>query len=112
MPGSIPTKRGSTAARPNRDIALSSHRRAPIASTEGFWSAYHVVRYGNALLHDTPDADLEAKDLLLESASIRFSSRILYGVIKTSSQSDEHAAIGTAADRTFVLDDKFVGLRV
>src|SRR5271156_4652805 len=27
--------------------------------------------YGNALMHDTPNANLEAKDLLLESASIR-----------------------------------------
>ena len=67
--------------------------------------------YGNALMHDMPNADLEAKDLLLKSASIRFSSLMLYEITKGSCQSDEHAATGTAADRTCVLDDESVGLR-
>jgi hypothetical protein len=66
--------------------------------------------YGNALMHDTPDADLEAKDLLLESASIRFSFRMLYEITKGSCQPNEHA-IGALADRTCALDDKSVDLR-
>jgi len=33
--------------------------------------------YQNATLHDAPNADLEEQDLLLESASIRFSSEML-----------------------------------
>jgi hypothetical protein len=38
--------------------------------------------YENALMHDSSNADLEAKDLVLESASIRFSSRMLYEITK------------------------------
>jgi hypothetical protein len=67
--------------------------------------------YGNALMHDAPNADLEAKDLLLESASIRFSSRMLDEITKGSCPPDEHASIGALADRTCVLDDESVGLR-
>src|SRR5260370_541360 len=67
--------------------------------------------YRNALMHDTPNEDLEAQDLRLESASIRLSSRLLYETTKGSCQSDEHAAIGTVADRTCVLDDESLGLR-
>jgi hypothetical protein len=67
--------------------------------------------YGNALMHDAPDADLEANDLLLESASIRFSSRMLYEITKGSCQPSEHAVIGALADRTCALDDESVGLR-
>ena len=70
--------------------------------------------YGNALMHDAPNtdnADLEARDLLLESASIRFSSRMLYEITKGSCQPDEHATTGALADRPCVLDDEFVGLR-
>jgi hypothetical protein len=65
-------------------------------------------------MHNAPNvdiADLEAKDLLLESASIRFSSRMLYEITKGSCQPDEHAAIGALADRTCVLDDESVGLK-
>jgi hypothetical protein len=67
--------------------------------------------YGNALMHDSSNADLEAKDLLLESASIRFSSRMLYEITKGSCQPDEHAATGALADGTCVLDDESVGLK-
>jgi hypothetical protein len=67
--------------------------------------------YRNALMHDTPNADLEAQDLRLESASIRLSSLLLYETTKGSCQSDEHAAIGTVADRTCVLDHESLGLR-
>jgi hypothetical protein len=67
--------------------------------------------YGNALMHDTPNANLEAKDLLLESASIRFSSRMLYEITKGSCRPDEHADIGGVANPTCVLDDESVGLR-
>ncbi len=68
--------------------------------------------YGNALMHDAPDdADLEANDLLLESASIRFSSCMLYEITKGSCHPSEHAAIGALADRTCALDDESVGLR-
>lgn len=66
--------------------------------------------YRNALMHDTPNADLEAADLRLESAAIRLSSRLLYEITKGSCQS-EHAAIGTVADRTCVLDNESLGLR-
>jgi hypothetical protein len=66
--------------------------------------------YENALMHDSSSADLEAKDLVLESASIRFSSRMLYEITKGSCQPDEHAA-GALADRTCVLDDESVGLK-
>jgi hypothetical protein len=66
--------------------------------------------YGNALMHDTPNANLEAKDLLLESASIRFSSRMLYEITKGSCQPDEHPDIG-AANPTCVLNDESLGLR-
>lgn len=73
--------------------------------------AYNLAdAYGNALMHDAPDADLEAKDLLLESASIRLSSRMLYEITKGSCQPNEHA-IGALADRTCALDDESVGLR-
>jgi hypothetical protein len=68
--------------------------------------------YGNALMHDAPDdADLEANDLLLESASIRFSSRMLYEITKGSYQPSAHATIGALADRTCALDDASVDLR-
>jgi len=67
--------------------------------------------YGNALMHDTPNEDPEAEDLLLESASIRFSSRMLYEITEGSCQTDEHAATGAMADPTCVLDDESVGLR-
>jgi hypothetical protein len=67
--------------------------------------------YGNALMHGAPNADLEAKDLLLESASIRFSSRMLYEITKGSCQADEHADTENAASPTCVLDDESVGLR-
>lgn len=70
--------------------------------------------YGNALMHDAPNADnadLEAKDLLLESASIRFSSRMLNEITKGSCQPNEHAAMGALAHRTCVLDDESVDLR-
>ena len=67
--------------------------------------------YRNALMHDTPNADLDATDLRLESASIRLSSRLLYEITKGSCQSDEHAAEGTLADRTCVFDDESLGLR-
>ena len=66
--------------------------------------------YENALMHDSSNADLEAKDLVLESASIRFSSRMLYEITKGSCQPNEHA-IGALADRTCALDDESVGLR-
>lgn len=66
--------------------------------------------YQNALMHDSSNADLEAKDLVLESASIRFSSRMLHEITKGSCQPDEHAAPGALADRTCVLDDESVGL--
>jgi hypothetical protein len=66
--------------------------------------------YENALMHDSSNADLEAKDLVLESASIRFSSRMLYEITKGSCQPDERAA-GALADRTCVLDDESVGLK-
>jgi hypothetical protein len=70
----------------------------------------HVLAdaYGNALLHNTPNADLEAADLVLESASIRFSSRLLYEITRGSCQPDRDAA---SPDRTCVLDDESVGLR-
>ena len=67
--------------------------------------------YENALMHDSSNADLEAKDLVLESASIRFSSRMLYEITKGSCQPDEHAAPGALADHTCVLDDESVGLQ-
>jgi predicted RNA-binding protein YlxR (DUF448 family) len=67
--------------------------------------------YENALMHDSSNADLEAKDLVLESASIRFSSRMLFEITKGSCQPDEHAATGALADRTCVLDDESVGLK-
>ena len=67
--------------------------------------------YENALMHDSSNADLEAKDLVLESASIRFSSRMLYEITKGSCQPDEHAAPGALADHTCVLDDESVGLK-
>ena len=67
--------------------------------------------YENALMHDSSNADLEAKDLVLESASIRFSSRMLYEITKGSCRPDEHAAPGALADRTCVLDDESVGLK-
>lgn len=67
--------------------------------------------YGNAIMHDTPNADLEAKDLLLESASIRFSSRMLSEITKGSCQPHQHADIGALPDLTCVLDDESVGLR-
>jgi hypothetical protein len=67
--------------------------------------------YGNALMHDASNADLEAKDLLLETASIRFSSRVLYEITRGPCQPDKHAAIGALANRTCVLDDESVGLR-
>jgi hypothetical protein len=67
--------------------------------------------YRNALMHDTPDADLEAKDVLLESAAIRFSSRMLYEITKGSCQADEHPDIAGVANPTCVLDDESVGLR-
>lgn len=54
--------------------------------------------YENALMHDSSNADLEARDLVLESASIRFSSRMLYEITKGSCQPDEHAATGALAD--------------
>jgi hypothetical protein len=67
--------------------------------------------YENALMHDSSNADLEAKDLVLESASIRFSSRMLYEITRGSCQPDEHSAPGALADRTCVLDDESVSLR-
>jgi hypothetical protein len=47
MRRSIPTKGGSTAARPNRDIAFSSHRTAAIASTIRLLVAYHAGYFTN-----------------------------------------------------------------
>src|SRR5580658_984529 len=67
--------------------------------------------YGNALMHDASNADLEAKDLLLETASIRFSSRMLYEITKGSCQLDEDAAIGSSPNQTCVLDDESVDLK-
>lgn len=67
--------------------------------------------YGNALMHDKPNADLEAEDLFLESASIRFSGRLLYEISKGSCQPDERADTGTSVEQTCVLDLESVGLR-
>lgn len=67
--------------------------------------------YTNALMHETPNAELEAKDLLLESAAIRFSSRMLYEITQGSCQTAEDAAVkGSSVDGTCVLDDESVGL--
>jgi hypothetical protein len=66
--------------------------------------------YSNALMHDTPNAGLDAHDLLLESTSIQFSSRVLYEITAGSCQPDERGA-GTSAGRTCVLDDDSIALR-
>jgi hypothetical protein len=66
--------------------------------------------YGNALMHDTASEDSEAEDLLLESASIRFASRMVYEITEGSCQRDEHSAMGASADRTCVLDNESVDL--
>ena len=66
--------------------------------------------YGNALMHDTPNANLEAKDRLLESASMRFSSRVLYEITRGSCQPDEQAG-SASADHACVLNDESVALR-
>jgi hypothetical protein len=67
--------------------------------------------YGNALMHDTPNADLEANDLLLEDTSIRFSSGVLYEITEGSCQPDDHEATGTSTESICVLDDASIGLR-
>jgi hypothetical protein len=66
--------------------------------------------HNNALMHDTPRAGLEAQDLLLESASIQFSSRVLYEITTGSCQPGENGA-GTSDGGTCVLDDESVALR-
>src|SRR5450759_4918860 len=59
MPESIPTKGGSTAARPNRDIAFSSHRTVISLRRYGFWSPYHAG-------HFTNDGELSAQHVLMQ----------------------------------------------
>ncbi|MGA8541913.1 MAG: hypothetical protein WB566_20580 [Terriglobales bacterium] len=66
--------------------------------------------YGNALGHGTARAGLEAQDLLLESASIQFSSRVIYEITEGSCRRDEHG-VGDSADHTCVLDDESIALR-
>lgn len=66
--------------------------------------------YGNALMHDTANADPETEDLLLEGASIRFASRMVYEITEGSCQRDERSAMGAAPGRTCGLDDESVDL--
>ena len=53
--------------------------------------------YENALLHGSSKADLEASDLLLEGASIRFSSRVLQELKEDSCRPDAQAAVAANA---------------
>jgi hypothetical protein len=53
--------------------------------------------YENALMHDSSKADLEASDLLLETASIWFSFRALYELKDGSCRSDAQAAAAAHA---------------
>jgi hypothetical protein len=59
MRRSIPTEGGSTAARPNRDIAFSSHRTAAIASTVRLLVAYHAGYFTN-------NGELSAQHVLIQ----------------------------------------------
>jgi hypothetical protein len=78
---------------------------------DNFGQLAHILSeaYGNALMHDSLDAALEKKDLLLESVSIQFSSNLLYEITEGSCQSDEHTT--SPPGGTCVLDDESVGLR-
>jgi hypothetical protein len=67
--------------------------------------------YGNALMHETPDTDLEASDLLLENAAVRFSSRLLYEITKGSCRLEGDPLTAAPAQRPCVLDDESIGLR-
>jgi hypothetical protein len=63
---------------------------------------YELVRilngaYENALLHDSSKADLESSDVLLENASIQFSSRVLHELKEGSCRSNTQAAAGASA---------------
>ena len=53
--------------------------------------------YENALLHDSSKANLESSDVLLENASIQFSSRVLHEVKEGSCRSNAQAAAGASA---------------
>jgi len=66
--------------------------------------------YANALMHDTLGAALKKKDLRLESASIEFSSALLYEITEGSCQSPRRPTT-SSPDRTCVLDDESFGLR-
>jgi hypothetical protein len=59
MPESIPTKGGSTAARPNRDFAFSSHRTANFPSMLRLLVAYHAGYFTN-------DGELSAQHVLIQ----------------------------------------------
>jgi hypothetical protein len=66
--------------------------------------------YGNAVVHDTPNADPEAEDLLLESASVRFASRMVHEIIEGPCQRNERPSRESSASRACVLDDESVDL--
>ena len=63
--------------------------------------------YENALMRDGSKADLETSDVLLETASIRFSSRVLNEMKDGSCRSDAQA---TAAANPCVLGDPSLAL--
>jgi hypothetical protein len=67
-----------------------------------------TLAYENALAHDTPNPDPDVRDLLLESASIRLSSRIAYEVTQGACSLESP---GGETDSACVLDDESIDLR-
>lgn len=64
--------------------------------------------YGNAIRHNQPTADLESEDLILENASIRFSSLIAREIASTCGDTIQRAG---SFGRNCVLDEQAADLR-
>jgi uncharacterized protein len=72
---------------------------SPVTDNSQIFELVRILNgaYENALLHDSSKANLESSDVLLEVASIQFSSRVLHELKEGSCRSNLQAAAGASA---------------